>query len=84
MARFDAATGITPDVDLRQVDIHHSISRRHAKIYCEDDRFFVVEDIGATNGTFVEDSRIRTGVPVDIEHGVTVRFGLVELHFLVE
>lgn len=84
VGRRDPVTGIQPDVDLTSIDPERSSSRRHAKIYFEDDKFFVVEDIGATNGTFVGDSRIRTGVPVEIEHGSTVRFGLVELNFLIE
>jgi len=84
IGRRDPVTGIQPDVDLTAVDPERSSSRRHAKIYCEDDKFFLVEDIGATNGTFVDDSRIRTGVAVGIEHSSAVRFGLVELSFLIE
>jgi len=84
VGRRDPVTGIRPDVDLTTVDPERSSSRRHAKIYCENEKFFLVEDIGATNGTFVGDSRVRTGVPVEIEHGGTVRFGLVELNFLIE
>lgn len=84
VGRRDPVTGIQPDVDLTSVDPERSSSRRHAKIYCENEKFFLVEDIGATNGTFVGDSRVRTGVPVEIEHGGTVRFGLVELNFLIE
>jgi len=84
IGRRDPVTGIQPDVDLTAVDPERSSSRRHAKIYYEDDKFVLVEDIGATNGTFVAESRIRTGVPVEIEHGTGVRFGLVELSFLIE
>lgn len=84
VGRRDPVTGIQPDVDLTTVDPERSSSRRHAKIYCEDEKFYLVEDIGATNGTFVADARVRTGVPVEIEHGSNVRFGLVDLNFLVE
>lgn len=84
IGRRDPVTGIQPDVDLTVVDPERSSSRRHAKIYQEDDTFYLVEDIGATNGTFVGDSRVRTGVPVELPHGTTVRFGLVELNFLIE
>jgi len=84
VGRRDPVTGIQPDVDLTSVDPERSSSRRHAKIYSEDQKFFLVEDIGATNGTFVGESRVRTGVPVEMEHGATVRFGLVELNFLIE
>jgi len=84
VGRRDPVTGIRPDVDLTAVDPERSSSRRHAKIYRENEKFLLVEDIGATNGTFVGDSRVRTGVPVEIEHSSTVRFGLVELNFLIE
>ena len=84
IGRRDPVTGIQPDIDLTGVDPERSCSRRHAKIYCEGEKFFLVEDIGATNGTFVDDSRIRTGVPVEIAHGGTIKFGLVELNFLIE
>lgn len=81
IGRRDPVTGIQPGVDLTPVDPERSSSRRHAKIYQEDEKFFLVEDIGATNGTFLNDSRIRTGVPVEIQSGDTLRFGLVELRF---
>lgn len=84
IGRRDPVTGIQPDVDLTMVDPERSSSRRHAKIYCESGKFYLVEDIGATNGTFVDDSRIRTGIPVEIDHGNTIRFGLVELNFLID
>jgi len=84
IGRRDPVTGIQPDIDLTSVDPERSSSRRHAKIYFENEKFFLVEDIGATNGTFVGDSRVRTGVPVEIGHGSSVRFGLVELNFLIE
>jgi len=81
IGRRDPVTGIQPGVDLTPIDPERSSSRRHAKIYLEDDQFFLVEDIGATNGTFLNDSRVRTGVPVEIHSGDTLRFGLVELRF---
>ena len=84
IGRRDPVTGIRPDVDLTDVDPERSSSRRHAKIFRDGSQYFLVEDIGATNGTFLNDSRIRTGVPVKLAVGDTVRFGLVELVFLVD
>lgn len=80
IGRRDPVTGIQPDVDLTGIDPERSASRRHAKILREGDRFLLVEDIGATNGTFLNASRIRTGVPMEFGPGDTVRFGLVELN----
>jgi hypothetical protein len=84
IGRRDPVTGIQPDVDLTGIDSERSSSRRHAKIFREDNRFFLVEDIGATNGTFLNASRVRTGVPVEIAPGDTLRFGLVELSLVAD
>ncbi len=84
LGRRDPVTGISPDVDLTSVDEDRSSSRRHAKIYREGETYFVVEDIGATNGTYVNSKRIQAGVPAEIRSGDAVRFGLVELTFFAE
>lgn len=81
IGRQDPVTGIRPDIDLTSVDPERSSSRRHAKMYREGQMYLLVEDIGATNGTFLNDKRIRTGVPVEVKPSDRVRFGLVELSF---
>lgn len=77
----DATTGIYPDVDLTPVDPQHSVSRRHAKIYRRGSIFFLAEEIGTMNATFVNGTRLETGVPVQIHAGDKLRFGVVELQF---
>jgi CRP-like cAMP-binding protein len=79
LGRRDPVTGIYPDVDLTPLDHQRSISRRHAKIYRRGDRFFLCEDIGTMNGTFVNGERLETGVPAEVAEGDEVRVGLVEL-----
>lgn len=81
IGRADPVTGINPDVDLTPVDSQRSISRRHAKLYRRSAKFFVAEEIGTMNGTFVNGTRIETGVPVEIKDGDEVRFGVVETVF---
>jgi CRP-like cAMP-binding protein len=81
VGRRDPVTGIQPDVDLTPVDTQRSTSRRHAKIYHRNERFFVTEEIGTMNGTFVNGERVETGVPVEIQSGDEVQFGLVKLTF---
>lgn len=83
IGRRDPVTGIHPDVDLTPVDSQRSISRRHAKIYRRGNKFFVAEEIGTMNGTFVANARIETGVPVEIKDGDEVRFGVIETVFHV-
>jgi CRP-like cAMP-binding protein len=81
IGRRDPVTGIDPDVDLTPVDVQRSISRRHAKIYRRDGKFFAAEEIGTMNGTFVNGVRLETGVPIEIKAGDEVRFGVVETVF---
>ena len=65
-------------LDLSPIDGQRSISRRHATVLRQDGKLFVREEIGTMNGTFVNEKRIETGVPVEIQDGDEVRFGLVK------
>jgi CRP-like cAMP-binding protein len=79
VGRTDPVTGITPDIDLTPLDPQRSTSRRHAKLYQMGGHFYVMEEIGVMNGTFVNDNRVATGTPVPLQSGDTVKFGLVTL-----
>ncbi|MCG8455009.1 MAG: cyclic nucleotide-binding domain-containing protein, partial [Holophagales bacterium] len=46
VGRRDPVTGINPDIDLTPADAQRSISRRHAKIFRRDGRFYLREEIG--------------------------------------
>ncbi len=81
VGRPDHATGFTPDVDLSQLDTKRTLSRRHAKIVRRDGDFFLREEIGTRNGTFVNGARIATGTDVKLSEGDQVRFGLVDMVF---
>ncbi len=81
IGRRDPVTGIHPDIDLTPADSQRSISRRHAKIFRRENKYYVREEIGTMNGTFVNGERIETGVPVEFENGDEVRFGLIKTKF---
>lgn len=81
VGRRDPVTGIYPDVDLSPVDSQRSISRRHAKIFRRGEKYFLSEEIGTMNGTFVNGERLETGVPAEVKPGDELRFGVVELEF---
>ncbi len=83
IGRADPVTGINPDVDLTPLDGQRSTSRRHAKIYQLKDVFYVMEEIGVMNGTYVNDRRIATGTPAPIKDGDVLKFGLVPLTFRI-
>lgn len=84
VGRRDPVTGIHPDIDLTPVDDKRSISRRHAKVYRRGAKFFVAEEIGTMNGTFVNGTRIDTGVPAEIKNGDEVSFGLINTVFYAD
>lgn len=84
IGRSDPVTGILPDIDLTSVDQHRSVSRRHAKIVRHKDGWAMLEEVGTVNGTFVDDERIPTGVPVPIENGNRVRIGLIQMKVIFE
>jgi CRP-like cAMP-binding protein len=81
IGRFDPNTGIHPDVDLTEEDHNLSVSRRHARILCEHGRYFLLEEPGVANGTFVRGERIQSGEPRELKHGDRVGFGMVVLFF---
>ena len=81
VGRRDPVTGIHPDIDLTPIDSQRSISRRHATIFRRGEKFYVREEIGTMNGTFVNDERVQTGIPVEFKDGDEVRFGLVKTVF---
>lgn len=83
VGRFDPVTELAPDVDLSELDTQRSTSRRHARISERDGRFFVREEIGTANGTFVGSERLATGVEREIHDGEAARFGRVDFQFRV-
>lgn len=56
IGRWDADNGVFPDVDLDAHDPEAKVSRRHARIIHDKGRY-MVEDLGSTNGTFVNRGR---------------------------
>jgi pSer/pThr/pTyr-binding forkhead associated (FHA) protein len=56
IGRWDADSGIFPDIDLDEDDPEAKISRRHARIINHNGQYFI-EDLGSTNGTFVNRGR---------------------------
>ncbi len=59
--------------------VDEAVSRRHLRITAGGDETYVVEDLDSVNGTFVNDTQIRTTHP--LEDGDVVRLGSTELMF---
>ncbi|MDT5262450.1 MAG: hypothetical protein QOC61_1454 [Acidobacteriota bacterium] len=56
IGRWDADGGIFPDIDLDSDDPEAKVSRRHARITRRVGQYYI-EDLGSTNGTFVNRGR---------------------------
>ena len=81
VGRFDPNTGIQPDIDLTEEDTQLSISRRHARIFCEHNRYFLTEEPGVANGTYLKGERLLSGDARELKQGDRVGFGMVVLLF---
>jgi pSer/pThr/pTyr-binding forkhead associated (FHA) protein len=79
IGRPDPVTGLLPEINLGPLDTQRSLSRRHAKIVNEGGLMFLREEVGTTNGTFINGERVATGQAHPLSLGDTLRFGSVEL-----
>jgi phosphoserine phosphatase RsbU/P len=64
--------GRSPDSDLVIQD--PSVSRRHAKIFRRRDRFFI-EDLGSSNGTWINGQLSTSGSEYELKQGLPVAVG---------
>jgi pSer/pThr/pTyr-binding forkhead associated (FHA) protein len=84
MGRWDADNGIFPDVDLDKHDSDAKISRRHARIIYTDGKY-LIEDLGSTNGTFINRGRrLIPGNPQALNTGDEIIIGKTFLRFYIE
>ena len=84
IGRWDADNGIFPDVDLDAFDPDAKVSRRHARIIFRNGTF-MVEDLGSTNGTFVNRGRrLLPGSPQVLSDGDEIIVGKTFLRFKIK
>ena len=69
LGRFDSVTGMRPEVDLTNEDQSRNISRRHARLVIKDSKFYIAEEIGTMNGTFLNGTKLPNGVLTPIKDG---------------
>ena len=83
IGRWDADNGIFPDVDLDAHDPDAKVSRRHARIIFRNGTY-TIEDLGSTNGTFVNRGRrLLPGNPQILNEGDEIIVGKTFLRFHV-
>jgi CRP/FNR family cyclic AMP-dependent transcriptional regulator len=81
IGRFDSVTGMSPEVDLTGEDQSRNISRRHARLVIRDGQFFLAEEIGTMNGTFLNGKKLANGVLTPIADGDEVMLCRLALTF---
>ena len=81
LGRFDSVTGQSPEVDLTKEDQSRNISRRHARLVIKDGKFFIAEEIGTMNGTFLNGKKLPTGVLTPIKDGDEITLCRLVLNF---
>jgi len=81
IGRWDADNGIFPDVDLDAFDPDAKVSRKHARIVRRNGAY-MIEDLGSTNGTFVNRGRrLLPGSPQVLTEGDEIIVGKTFLRF---
>lgn len=83
IGRWDADNGVFPDVDLDAHDPEAKVSRRHARILHQDGKY-AIEDLGSTNGTYVNRGRrLIPGTPQMIKNGDEIIVGKTFMRFYI-
>lgn len=83
IGRWDADNGIFPDVDLDAYDTEAKVSRRHARIICNNGSY-LIEDLGSTNGTYINRGRrLIPGNPQRLNDGDEIIVGKTFLRFYI-
>ncbi len=70
-----------PDIDLSKEDAAHYVSRRHARISREGDRWYIMLDPEARGPTYVNQRKLTPGTRIPLKDGDKLRLAKVELTF---
>jgi hypothetical protein len=77
----DARTLVGPAIDLTVIGGSSlGVSRQHAVLRCNVGRW-TIEDLGSTNGTFLNESPLASHTPMLLQDKTTIRVGQVKLYF---
>ncbi|GBD09901.1 FHA domain-containing protein FhaB [Candidatus Thermoflexus japonica] len=79
VGRLDVGRGIFPHVDLTpDGGLEGGVSRRHARIFFQNDQFYI-EDLGSTNGTYLNGVRLDPYSPRPLGDGDELRLGQISI-----
>ncbi len=84
IGRTDPISGVFPEIDLGRHDPQAKVSRRHARIWRENDRYLIM-DVGSVNGTVLNEAVVLLPQEPHVLHdGDILRLGDVRLLFRAE
>lgn len=79
IGREDPISEVFPDIDLTVYGgMESGVSRKHAVMHRSGEGY-TVEDMGSTNGTYINRKRIQPNAPQAVVPGDEVRFGKLSL-----
>ncbi len=70
-----------PDIDLSAEDKGKYISRKHAVIFYDQGEFFIKEELGVLNGTFLNGEKLKENIPYKLKNGDIIKFCNIEAIF---
>ncbi|MBQ7569199.1 FHA domain-containing protein [bacterium] len=82
LGRNSPADGIFPEIDLTEVDTGSYISRRHGRI-TRQATAFLYEDMGSSNGSFINGNKLVAKTQIELHDGDTLRLGRTEMCFRI-
>ena len=80
LGRNSPADNIYPEVDLTDLDPESYVSRRHGRILRQGGKY-LYEDIGSSNGSFINGTRLQSHIQTELHDGDTLRLGRTEMTF---
>ena len=63
--------------------VRPGVSRRHSRLIFKNDGW-MLEDLGSTNGTYINGVKITPNQPKSVINGDKLRFGKIELEFMAQ
>ncbi len=81
IGRKEQQRGFFPDVDFSLDGGYDAgVSRRHARLLFANG-FYAIEDLGSSNGTFLNRHRLAPGQPTPLRAGDELQFGMLLVRF---
>ncbi len=83
IGRISKGQSILPDIDLSPYDAYsQGVSRLHAAIKIKDGQLYV-EDLGSSNGTWINNFKIEAHEEQVIQHGDVIAMGRFKIQMLI-